>query len=150
MSGLTSALLKGPAFKAIRGISAQSISDAVITKIQLNDKIYDTHNCYDEVTNFRFTPNKAGFYVLTAGLQVNGTSIVDARLRISNVADLVYSRESYSTGSGSSYVVASVVEYFDGVSDYAECFAFCNVVSGSPSIPNSVLNFFSGAFIRSE
>lgn len=52
----------GPAFKA-RRTSDQNVSSAnTWTKVQFNADVYDTDNCYDPTTNYRFTPTKAGYY----------------------------------------------------------------------------------------
>jgi hypothetical protein len=50
-----------PAFHA-RLSSNQTISSGVTTKIQINDETFDTDNCYDNSTNYRFTPTTAGKY----------------------------------------------------------------------------------------
>jgi len=58
-----------PAFaSSISGV--QSVSNGVETKAQFNTQIYDTDNCYDNSTNYRFTPNVAGKYFVYATLTV--------------------------------------------------------------------------------
>jgi hypothetical protein len=57
---------KGPAFRAYRTTN-QSVSNAVFTKIQFDAENFDTNNCYDSTSNYRFTPNVAGYYQVNAG-----------------------------------------------------------------------------------
>ena len=51
----------GPAFFAWRS-TTQSISGAVYTKVNFQSEVFDTADCYDSTTNYRFTPNVAGYY----------------------------------------------------------------------------------------
>ena len=52
-----------PAFEAYLS-SSQSVSDNVQTKVQIDTKVFDTNNAYDNSTNYRFTPGVAGKYFL--------------------------------------------------------------------------------------
>jgi hypothetical protein len=58
----------GPAFRAFRNTSAQSVTAATWTKVQLNGETFDTATCFDSTTTYRFTPNVAGYYSLLANL----------------------------------------------------------------------------------
>ena len=72
-SGVTSNLLY-PAFEA--KLSAdQAVSDATTTKVQFDSEVLDTDNCYDNTTNYRFTPTTAGKYVFY--VQVGFNSLGD-------------------------------------------------------------------------
>ena len=51
----------GPSFSAYQS-SAQTLSTNTWTKAQYNVEEWDTANCYDNATNYRFTPNVAGYY----------------------------------------------------------------------------------------
>ena len=51
----------GPAFHAY-GSTATSVSINTWTKITLDAENYDTASCFDSTTNYRFTPNVAGYY----------------------------------------------------------------------------------------
>lgn len=50
-----------PAFLAYLS-STTEVSNNVVTKVQIDTEVFDTDNCYDNSTNYRFTPNKAGKY----------------------------------------------------------------------------------------
>ena len=67
-----------PAFEA--HLSAdQSVSDAVLTKAEVDIEVFDTDNCYDNTTNYRFTPNVAGKYFVYAKVCLSGSA--DASVR---------------------------------------------------------------------
>ena len=55
-----------PAFEAQRPQSAQVVSNNTDTKVQFSTENFDTDNCYDNSTNYRFTPNVAGKYFVYA------------------------------------------------------------------------------------
>ena len=97
-----------PAFLAYR-TTAQSLTTNTDTKVQWNTEDFDLGSCYDNVTNFRFTPTTAGKYVITHCLMVNNSSGVDV--------DAIFV-EIWKNGS-SSYPTA----YRQGI----------NVVSNSPN-----------------
>jgi len=60
-----------PAFaSALSG--TQSVSSGTETKVTFNTEIYDTDNCYDNSTNYRFTPTIAGKYFVYATVTVYG------------------------------------------------------------------------------
>jgi len=113
-----------PAFSAY--LSANQVaSDASWTKVQCNTEIYDTDNCYDNATNYRFTPTTAGKYFLYCQiygdvgnandwnytitiLRKNGASIKSARIDLRN-----------SPGREGSTFLSTVVD-MNGSTDYVE------------------------------
>ena len=58
-----------PAFSAYQS-SGQALSSNTQTKLQFQAKEFDTANCFDNVTNYRFTPTVAGYYQVSGGLAV--------------------------------------------------------------------------------
>jgi len=51
-----------------------SISEAAYVKVQFNDEEIDSSNCYDNSTNYRFTPNVAGKYYIFTHMTIYGSS----------------------------------------------------------------------------
>ena len=49
----------------------QDISDNTATKVQFDEEVFDTDNCYDNSTNYRFTPTVAGKYHVYSRLQMD-------------------------------------------------------------------------------
>ena len=61
-----------PAFGVWRS-GSQSITSSTWTKINFNTEEFDTANCFDSTTNYRFTPNVAGYYQMNAALYFNSS-----------------------------------------------------------------------------
>src|SRR5210317_1441292 len=61
------ALKNTPAFEVYLN-SNQSISASTYTKVQYNTEILDTDSCYDNATNYRFTPTVSGKYFVYGGI----------------------------------------------------------------------------------
>lgn len=59
-----------PTFSAKRG-SSQTISANTWTKIAFNSESWDTASAYDATTNYRFTPQTAGYYQVNLGIWAN-------------------------------------------------------------------------------
>jgi len=128
----------GPAFSAYRNTS-QSISNNTWTKIQINTEEYDTGSCFDPSTNYRFTPNVAGYYLFTFGLLMNSTSNDVMELASSEVykngsaITVSTSRGGYTPYAPISKfrdagVSGSVMLYMNGTTDYVELYG--RVVGG--------------------
>ena len=66
-SGVKQSNLMDPAFLAYLS-SSYEVSNNVITKVNCDTEIYDTDNCYDNSSNYRFTPTKAGKYFVYINL----------------------------------------------------------------------------------
>jgi hypothetical protein len=117
----------GPSFRA-KSSSNQSISSATNTKLQFNEEDWDTANCYDPTTNYRFTPNVAGYYQVNLYIQIgpanysgfaavklykNGVAIKDVGVVTPNVSE-------YPTPSTTGMV------YMNGTTDYLEAYVIQN------------------------
>lgn len=62
--------------------AAQSIPANTATKIQFQTKVYDNLTEFDNTTNYRFTANKAGIYILTAAVYVQNTQPSGNRMEL--------------------------------------------------------------------
>lgn len=134
-SGVTTT---GPAFSAYLGTN-QSVTSAVNTKVQCNTEEFDTNNCYDSSSNFRFTPNVAGYY------QFNWQISVRSATNLERFACYVYKNGSSnnpskhggdisfaSASSNNGYKVGgSALIYANGTTDYFEMFAYCQTSAGT-------------------
>ncbi len=135
----------GPAFGAYRSGSNQSFSSSTWTKAQFNAEYFDTDNCYDSTTNYRFTPTKAGLYQISMVVEISSGS--------GNLyANLYKNGAGYTTWQGllgSTFMLesgASLVS-MNGTTDYLEVFVYSS--GSSPSFPLGAVQF-SGAWIRSN
>ena len=133
-TNLTSGFVNGgvntPAFHAYLSAN-QDINSNVNTKVQCNTEVYDTDNCYDNSTNYRFTPTTAGKYYVYATLigqqeayvlyysnpmiYKNGSEVARTSNTIANGA--MYAKDSF----------VSVVVDMNGTSDYVEFFGVIDI-----------------------
>jgi hypothetical protein len=116
-----------PAFLAY--ISAdQSIPDATATKAQFNTEVFDVGSCYDNSTNYRFTPTTSGKYMIFSNLafQLNDYGIYNASIEIyKNGSQYAFANNVFGTGASliSSAYISQIIE-FNGSSDYVEIFGY--------------------------
>jgi hypothetical protein len=138
-----------PAFEASLS-SAQNISDAIATKVQLDTEVFDTDNCYDNTTNYRFTPNVAGKYFVYAYARCQGS----VSNRLLNIISYIYKNGStyrvtrHNFNSSALENIFTVYNYttieLNGSSDYVEFFLYGDTTSGFPIIHQS--NTLFGAY----
>jgi len=140
-----------PAFEAYLS-SAQSISDAVDTKVQCDTEVFDTDNCYDNATNYRFTPTVAGKYLVYVSL--TGKSGGDTQLTALQPA--IYKNGSEYNDNVTQFYVNYIKQHtmfmsriidMNGSTDYVEFYGYVNVSTGTPtfSVDGTKSNFF-GAY----
>lgn len=129
----------GPAFSAYQSVG-QTISGATYTKIQFQTKIFDTASCYDNVTNYRFTPNVAGYYQLTGNLYFGFSG--SAQVAIYKNGS-VYVQSRYTTGTGADI---TALVYLNGTTDYAELYVYSSAGFTTNQLVNA--SYFSGALVR--
>ena len=119
-----------PAFYAYLS-STQSVTNGANTKVQINTEIFDSDNAFDNSSNYRFTPQTAGKYMVYVSL----CGATDG-YRIYQITPKVYK-------NGSSYATTSEVIQDDvfnrfttnletvvdmnGSSDYLEFYGFVDI-----------------------
>ena len=127
---LTTQKINYPAFEAYLSAD-QTVSDAIWTKMQINTEVLDTDNCYDNSTNYRFTPTVAGKYFVymcitgdsTASgnchwvfsrLYKNGSAYKQAIIQFTN-----------NEGRQASVSITAIID-MNGSSDYLEAYGGVN------------------------
>tara|TARA_R100001591_G_scaffold116787_1_gene134626 strand:- start:17 stop:586 length:570 start_codon:yes stop_codon:yes gene_type:complete len=138
---LNSTMKNTPSFQA-KMSSDQTISSNTATKIQFNSELFDSDSAYDNSSNYRFTPQTAGKYIVYA--QVFGNSGSDANYEFGNIyiykngSHLISNHCDFRTNNakGISLNITNAVD-FNGSSDYVEIFALVKDSSGSPVIDAS-------------
>jgi len=140
-----------PAFLSNGVSSTQNLSDGVITKVSMDDEVFDTDSCYDTGT-YRFTPNVAGKYFCyaflrfgrTIGNSTTGAQIMIYKNGVSSAQIELYPNTSSNFNLIGSHI--STVFEMNGTSDYLELYVYNDVSSGTPKIDTgSNLNHF-GAY----
>ena len=135
-----------PAFQAKFGDSTtQSLSSSVDTKVQYNEEVFDTDNCYDNSTNYRFTPGVSGKYFIYASvrnttatdLDIYRISIRKNGTQIQTYMDVTRRQESVS--------ISAIVD--SNATDYFEIYCVINdaVSLGNENGNNGDANYF-GAY----
>lgn len=72
-----------PAFEAYLSADQGSNADDTYVKAQIDTEIFDTDNCYDNTTNYRFTPTVAGKYFVYGSSKIQcDTSLTMAVMRL--------------------------------------------------------------------
>tara|TARA_R100000742_G_C4172086_1_gene10015 strand:- start:31 stop:525 length:495 start_codon:yes stop_codon:yes gene_type:complete len=126
-----------PAFAATLA-STQSVSNATETKVTFNTEIYDTDNCYDNSTNYRFTPTTAGKYFVYATVTIYAGANSAYQYGINYIrkngsTDIAVSNMDVRNSNDSRWFAAPAHTTVDmnGTTDYIEVYG----LAGSSSSP---------------
>lgn len=139
----------GPAFSAYMG-AGQALTGAANAKLIFDTEVFDTANCYDPTTNYRFTPNVAGYYQISAGYYGAQPQVGDYAVNIyKNGA--AYGGAGFGGGNAGSggYVqkpAISMLIYLNGTTDYVEIYAYVGVTQ--TTVAGAASSFFCGALVR--
>lgn len=140
----------GSTFSAYRATSNQTLTSGVAAKVQLNGEEFDSNGLFDSTTNYRFTPNRAGYYLLSFGGGLQGTTITAAYTTLyKNGAEARRgSQANFSSGNASFFLsTGSALVYLNGVSDYVELWGYCSATSPAVLL-GAAYSFLSGTWIR--
>jgi hypothetical protein len=138
---------QGPAFYVYR-TADQSGTIFGATKIQFNTELFDTANCFDSTTNYRFTPNVAGYYQINglAGYVLNSTQIFYLVLYKNGGIYTRGSQIQFNT-NGSLSLYSNLV-YLNGTTDYIEMYIYNQSGSTQTLAGNGEISYFSGFLAR--
>ena len=147
---LTTQEILYPAFEA-QLTSTQSLSDLVYTKVQFDDEIFDTDNCYDNSTNYRFTPTVAGKYFIytnVCGDPQSPTQLEEIRGNIYKNGSSVRSNVINFSENDVRLATVSTQAVLDmnGTTDYVESYIRVNDTSGSPQVYGLNNETYFGAY----
>ena len=112
-----------PAFSAYN--SSQSFTGGVWTKLACNTEQYDTTSAYDNVTNFRFTPQKAGKYRVSIYMQSVSGNTGGGIIVYKNGSVHTKLQAVNGTTIGDTFSGSCTVE-FNGTTDYIEAYGLWN------------------------
>lgn len=116
----------GPAFSAYLPTN-QTVSSGTPTKITLSTEEFDTASCYDNSTNYRFTPNVAGYYQVEFCVGGNSSSVALVASIYKNGSSwkqAIWAAPS-TTGVSISMPVVALM-YMNGSTDYIEFYGQTN------------------------
>lgn len=138
-------LPNAPAFSAYRSGSNQSVTAGQWTKVQAQTEEYDTASAYDNSTNYRFTPQVAGYYQVNAQLTPSGTSITRVLSSIYKNGT-IHKIGTDHTVDGRSIVSALI--YLNGTSDYIEMFGFVSATTAGFYAATGADTYFQATLVR--
>ena len=132
----------GPAFSAYLS-GNQTLTTQTYQKITCQTKEFDTASSYDNSTNYRFTPNVAGYYQVSGCVYFNG----DTR----GIVTIYKNGSQFKNGNditctnlrGSNF---NCLIYLNGSTDYIELYAWTQgttIVGGQP-----FQTYFQAALVR--
>jgi len=143
----------GPAFGAYAS-SVQSLSNSTLTKIQFNTEEFDTANCYDNATNYRFTPNVEGYYQITMASAVDSTATGVANTQLAcaiykNGSSFKFGGTTLLNNTYNMIAAVSALIYLNGSTDYVE--GYFRQISGGTlnTAVGQTVCYFQGVLVRS-
>jgi hypothetical protein len=148
---LDTTAVQGPAFRAFRSGTNQTFTAATWTKVQLISESYDTANCFDPTTNYRFTPNKAGYYQFNASIWMDrGASGNIYAAFYLNGNEVSMWNNMNGVAFSTVAVPGSDLIYLNGTTDYIELYIYdSNATSRTVNASGGSASFMSGTWIRS-
>ena len=132
--------------------TTQTVSTGVFTKLALNTKTFDTANAFDATTNYRFTPQVAGYYQFNGEIYgIASTSMIALYSAIYKNGTLYQygGLQNITVGtSGQSQTINTLI-YLNGTTDYIELYG---LITGSGTCTflssGATLNWFNGVLVR--
>ena len=139
-----------PAFSAYLSAN-QNLTSATYTKVTINTETFDTANAYDNTTNYRFTPQVAGYYQISGAVAFNSTGA-----NPTTSIGLIYKNgTAIKSGIGASVasayaVVTTGLIYLNGSTDYVELYAYASGGTGTLYVQASGTSYtyFDGVLVR--
>ena len=131
----------GPAFSAFQN-AATTVNNSTWTKVALQSEEFDTASAFDSTTNYRFTPQVAGYY------QVNGCANFAANALGFRFINIYKNGSSIKNGQNTvggsinfTAINVSALIYLNGSTDYIELYANQNSGSNLATSGNSDVYF---------
>jgi len=138
-----------PAFSATIA-STQTITAGTFTKIAFATEVFDTANCYDPTTNYRFTPNVAGYYQINLLARLRGVGASTNKiLAIRKNGSTYRNIDQYPTSIEYFSLFLSSLVYMNGTTDYLEAWVYSDGTSTSVNYDSNITSEFSGSLVRS-
>jgi hypothetical protein len=130
--------------------STQSIAASTFTKLtSINVEELDLEGWWDNA-NARFTPLRAGVYLIIAGSQLTMSSVGTASYLLvarKNGADFAHLARGWVTDGGNIGVSGSCLMEFNGTTDYCEPFGWQNSAVSQNTVAGSERQFFMATFL---
>lgn len=130
-----------PAFSAIKS-GNQTVSANTVTKITFQTKEFDTNSNFDNTTNYRFTPNVAGYYQVTIGLTLS----IGGECAMYLYKNGSQNKIGWDLVATTTYIMnMTALVYLNGTTDYIEAYGYTNL--GTTFYANNGC-FFQAVMVR--
>lgn len=140
-----SSQVTGAAFSAYNS-SATSLTQLTATKVAFQTEEYDTANAFDSSTNYRFTPQVAGYYIVSGAFRIGTTSTALVLWLYKNGS--AYKELAYLPATAGSTAVSGAAQvYLNGSTDYIELYAQQNAATQN-TVTGSATTYFQASMIR--
>lgn len=138
----------GPAFKADRISSDQSVTSGAWAKVQLNSESFDIGGCFDSSTDYRWTPTLAGYYQISSSADLVAASALTGGLSAIYKNGSAYLYGNYTVTPATTEIISTGggLVYMNGTTDYLELWAL--VVGTTPKIKSGPATYFTGFLAR--
>jgi hypothetical protein len=134
-----------PAFAAYQS-TAQSLSNAVNTKITFTTEEFDTNSNFASST---FTPTVAGYYQINSVIGINGTAgnnyII---LLFKNGSEFKRGNQIAVNPAGITCLVLSCLVYANGTTDTFDIYGYQNSSLSQNTVNNAAQTYFNGSMVR--
>lgn len=130
--------------------AAQTLSDGVITKLQLDTEEFDSDAWFDSVTNYRFTPQLAGKYMIGGTVSFVAAGSGERKQAIIYKNGALHKKLGASHSSATSNITAegSAIVVANGTTDYFEVYA-ATIGAADDTVPGVSETFFWGVYLGS-
>jgi hypothetical protein len=139
-----------PAFEAYLSADQTGLTDNVYTKAQIDTEVFDTDGCYDNATNYRFTPTVAGKYYVYLQIKTQSSS----EIIISSIASIYKNgtlyKETFGFYDSNNLLIFSpsvfAVVDMNGSTDYLEAYVKINTTGSTARVDAETKSSNFGAF----
>lgn len=133
-------------YVAVSRTSTQSINGSTYTKLQLNVETSDVDNAFDNVTNYRHTPTKAGKWLYISCVSVSGILTTEYLINAiyKNGADV---GETIGIGFSNMWVQQTAMLDMNGTTDYVELYLYHNHATAVNTQGAGSVNYLFGILL---
>lgn len=137
----------GPAFSAFQN-AATTVNTSTNTKIALQAEEFDTANAFDSTTNYRFTPQVAGYYQVNGCVNFFPNSSGFRFINIYKNGSSIKAGQNIAGGSiNFTQITVSAIVFLNGSTDYIELYANQNS-GGSLATAGNGDVYFQACLVR--
>ena len=142
-----------PAFRAYLSSDQTGLGSGTLYKVTFQSETYDTDNCFDSTTNYRFTPTVAGKYFFNYQVYMSSSGgasnlyITRVNAQKNGSSNIIFKQTDFSSNpiSNNGFNGSGTVD-MNGSSDYLEIYARGDTGSGTVTLISGEANTFFEAY----